>query len=79
MGLSQLQVARLLGQQDASTISHYERGHSLPTLPLALALEIVLRTPVAFLFPVLYDQLKARIRAKEQEPEVQGQGVLLSR
>ena len=39
-------------------ISHYEHGRSLPPLPVALSLEIILRVPVAFLFPDLHNELK---------------------
>ena len=46
-------------------VSRYERGHSLPSLALALKLGIVLRVPVEFLFPHLYDQLRLRIREEE--------------
>src|ERR1022692_265457 len=67
MGFTQKHVARLLGQRDTSMISHYEHGRSLPPLPVALSLEIILRVPVAFLFPGMYDELKLRIRNQEQE------------
>ncbi len=66
MGFSQKHVAGLLGLRDTSMVSHYEHGRSYPPLPVALALEIVLRVPVAFLFPGLYDELKARIRDIEE-------------
>lgn len=65
MGFSQKQVARLLGQRDASMVSHYEHGRALPPLPVALGLEIIYRTPVAFLFPAMYDDLKGQIRHSE--------------
>ncbi len=67
MGLTQKQVSRLLGHHDTSMISHYEHGRSLPPLAVALSLEIILRVPVAFLFPAMYDDLKLRIRQQEQE------------
>jgi transcriptional regulator with XRE-family HTH domain len=66
MGFSQKQIARLLGHRDASMVSHYEHGRALPPLAVALSLEIVYRVPVAFLFPAMYDELKHRIRAKEE-------------
>lgn len=69
MGFTQKQVARLLGQRDTSMISHYEHGRSFPSLPVALSLEIILRTPVAFLFPELHDSLKRQIRETEQTSE----------
>jgi transcriptional regulator with XRE-family HTH domain len=67
MGFTQKQVARLLGRRDTSTVSHYENGRSFPPLPIALSLEIILRVPVAFLFPGLYDETKLRIRHTEEK------------
>jgi transcriptional regulator with XRE-family HTH domain len=65
-GYTQRQVAQLLGHRDASMLSRYEHGRSLPPLETALRLEIILRVPVAFLFPVMYDSLKERIRGQEE-------------
>ncbi|MGJ5814479.1 helix-turn-helix domain-containing protein [Paludibaculum fermentans] len=76
MGFSQKQVARLLGHRDTSMVSHYEHGRAAPPLRVALALEIVLRVPVAFLFPGIYDDLKRRIRSMEDELAGPGQGQL---
>lgn len=67
MGFSQKHVASLLGHRDTSMVSHYEHGRSYPPLPVALSIEIILRVPVAFLFPGLYDELKTRIRRTEEE------------
>ena len=72
MGFTQKQVARLLGHRDASMVSHYEHGRALPPLRAALSLEIIYRTPVAFLFPAIYDQLRRQIR--EQEESLPGAG-----
>jgi transcriptional regulator with XRE-family HTH domain len=66
MGFSQKQVSRLLEHRDASMVSHYEHGRSYPPLPVALRLEIILRVPVAFLFPHLYEDSKQRIRQTEE-------------
>ena len=65
MRLSQKQVAQILGLKNVSVLSNYERGISRPSLQRALGLEIVYRVPVAFLFPDLYDQIKASIRERE--------------
>jgi transcriptional regulator with XRE-family HTH domain len=72
MGFTQKQIARLLGQRDASMVSHYEHGRALPPLAVALSLEIIYRVPVAFLFPAMYDELKREIR--EQEESLSGAG-----
>ena len=78
MGFTQKQVARLLGHRDTSMISHYEHGRSLPPLPVALSLEIILRVPVAFLFPGMHDDLKQLIRLQEEELAGLGQKSLFS-
>ena len=59
-------VAQLLGHQDASTLSDYERGDRLPSLVNAFSLGIILRVPIEFLFPDLYDRLLKEIRAEEE-------------
>jgi transcriptional regulator with XRE-family HTH domain len=67
MGFSQRRVARLLGFRDSSMLSRYEHGQSLPSLGIAFRLSIVLRVPVEFLFPKLYEDLRTRIRAEEEK------------
>ena len=66
MRFTQKQVAKLLGHADATMVSHYEHGRALPPLVTALSLEIIYRTPVAFLFPALRDELHRRIRKEEE-------------
>jgi len=73
MGYTQKQVSRLLGHSDTSMVSHYERGRALPPLPVALSLEIILRVPVAFLFPGIYDETRRRIRQQEEQALSQAQ------
>ena len=73
MGFSQKQVARLLGQRDASMVSHYEHSRAMPPLAVALSLEIIYRVPVAFLFPSLYDQLRLTIQSEEESLAGRGQ------
>jgi transcriptional regulator with XRE-family HTH domain len=66
MGFTAAHVARLLRQQDTSAVSDYERGQHMPSLANALRLGIILRVPVEFLFPALYDGLRNEIRAQEE-------------
>ena len=67
MGLSQKRVARALGLRRSSVLSRYEHGIRVPGLVNALKLEIVYRTPVAFLFGDLYRELKGEIRKREEK------------
>lgn len=66
MRFPQKTVAELLGHKDATLVCMYERGRILPPLAAALALGVILRVPVEFLFPELYDELKLRIRQQEE-------------
>src|SRR5574341_112244 len=67
MGVTQRQVAILLGYRSSADIGDDERGDKLPNLVTALKLEIAYRVPVAFLFPDLYGRLKATVRAREEQ------------
>jgi transcriptional regulator with XRE-family HTH domain len=66
MGLSQRRVATLAGYRDSTTLSVYESGRSMPSLQIAFRLGIVLRVPVEFLFPDLYESLRNQIRGHEE-------------
>ena len=66
MGFSQIRVARALGLKRSSVLSRYEHGTRVTSLVNALKLEIVYRTPVAYLFDNLYVDLKHKIRSKEE-------------
>lgn len=65
-GLSQKDIAYLMGFKTSTSISNYERGNKLPQLINLLKLEIVYRTPIAFLFKDHLDQLKKEIQEKEK-------------
>lgn len=65
-GLSRKEVSDLLGYKGTSALAAYERGISQPPLKTLLALEIILRQPIAFLWPTLYRELREQIRAKEE-------------
>jgi transcriptional regulator with XRE-family HTH domain len=67
LGFSQQHVATLVGYHTPGEISRFEHGERLPSLVMALKLEIVYQTPVAFLFPDLYLRLREGIRAKQAE------------
>jgi transcriptional regulator with XRE-family HTH domain len=66
MGFSQKRAAYFLGMKKTNALSHYEHGNKLPGLINALKLEILYRTPVAFLFGNLYGRLKREIRKREE-------------
>lgn len=73
IGYSQKRVAHLIGHKSHGAMSSYECGRTLPTLTMALKLEIILRTPVAFLFPGIHDTLRNETRAEEDRLAGMGQ------
>ena len=50
-GLTQREVALLLGWKQGEQFSRYEKQHVIPTLQVALACEAIFRVPVKELFP----------------------------
>lgn len=66
MGFSTATVAHLLGHGGTSVFRKFERGDRLPTLVSAFRLGVILRVPVEFLFPDLYDGIKIEIRSEEE-------------
>ena len=65
-GLSQAEVAFLLGCKSGAKISRYERGTRVPPLRTGLAYEAVLGAPVRELFAGVFEEAEvtARERAK---------------
>src|SRR5882724_13255197 len=49
-GLTQREVAFLLGRKDGAQLSRYEKRRRLPPLRAALALEVIFKVPLAELF-----------------------------
>jgi hypothetical protein len=70
VGLSQLDLSRILGYQDEFPISKHERFHSTPPLATALGYEIVFRVPVSEIFAGLKDQVEEDIEQRLVELEM---------
>lgn len=56
LGLSQREVAFLLGCHSGAKVSRYERSARIPTLNVILAYEVIFRKPASELFAGLYDR-----------------------
>jgi transcriptional regulator with XRE-family HTH domain len=63
-GLSQKEVANILGYLHEGEISRHERLLSIPPFHVALAYEALYRVPVAEIFPGTYESRKQEIEAK---------------
>lgn len=68
-GFSQRQLAMLLGLRCPKGISAMERGHRLPTLELALTMEVVLGTRFSDIYPDWCAEIaRAAVRREEHLP-----------
>ena len=59
--LSQKHMAALIGQKDRTMISKYERGHVLPSLEVAMKLQIIFDVPAVDIFPRLVSQWRQEV------------------
>lgn len=66
LGLSQEEVAFLLGATNGAKVCRYERFSRRPSLETALACEVIFRTPARELFSGLYQRVNREVseRAK---------------
>jgi len=62
VGLSQEELARLLGCQYGTMISRYEQFRRSPTLVTAIAYEVIFQAPLKSMFAGLYAQVEDRVR-----------------
>jgi transcriptional regulator with XRE-family HTH domain len=60
-GLSQADVAMLLGESSRHRVSDYERALAEPSLEAAIACEIVFGEPIAELFAGVYDEVELSV------------------
>lgn len=60
-GLSQRQLAKILGYRSRSVVSRHECSNSMPSLETALAYQAIFRVPVADLFPGRYHNIEKAI------------------
>jgi transcriptional regulator with XRE-family HTH domain len=72
--LTSNELARLIGQRSDSSISAYEAGDRLPTLRVALALEVIFGLSPKLLFPGTYVSIEEEVmmRAAKLYGRLQG-------
>jgi transcriptional regulator with XRE-family HTH domain len=63
-GLTQQEVAFLLGRKDGAQFSRYEKRYGLPSLRIALGYEAVFKVPVAELFAGVRDSVDREISGR---------------
>jgi len=65
-GLSQAEIAYLVGCKTRAEISAYERRSRMPPLPMALALQVALHVPVSELYAGKYDSISKQVRERAE-------------
>jgi DNA-binding XRE family transcriptional regulator len=63
-GLSQAEIASVLGCEDGAVVSRHETSRVFPPLPLALAYEVIFLVPTAQLFKGLHEAVGQNIEAR---------------
>lgn len=63
-GLTQLELARLIGHRNAGRVSRHERGLTLPSLTVALSYEAIFQVPIPELFPAIHDMVTKHTHAR---------------
>lgn len=63
-GLTQADVAYLLGAPTSSKVSAYERFLRRPTIETALALECILAVPASALFQGIHDEVAHQVKKR---------------
>ena len=81
LGLSQTEVALLLGAGTGAKMCRYENFNRIPTLATALACEVIFKKPVSELFAGLYQQVGRKVshRAARELKRRKGKGDELTR
>lgn len=70
-GLSQSDLADILGLINEHQVSRHERSLTLPLLLTAIGYEIIFQVPVAELFPGIYETVRSNIEKRLDEIEEQ--------
>lgn len=68
-GLSQRELASILGFLSEIQISRHERSVTIPGLLIALGYEAIFRAPISEIFPGLYQTVEASIEERLAEME----------
>jgi DNA-binding XRE family transcriptional regulator len=63
-GLGQREIGRLFAYKRDGAVSRHERAKALPTLRVAIAYEILFRTPISKLFPGLTKAMRALVERR---------------
>ena len=70
-GLTQRELARLIGHKNSGRVSRHERGVTIPSLTAALSYETIFQVPISDLFPAIHDAVKnAEARLADLESEL---------
>jgi transcriptional regulator with XRE-family HTH domain len=65
-GLSQAEIAYLVGCKSRAQISQFERRNGMPPLDTALALQVALHVPVSELYAGRYDSISKDVRKRAE-------------
>jgi transcriptional regulator with XRE-family HTH domain len=66
-GLSQKELALLIGYPNDGSVSRHERLYCVPPFHIALGYEAIFRIPSSNIFPAAYSEISERIEARIED------------
>ena len=66
MGLTQKDLAHILGYKSVSTLSHLETGRKLPSIRTAMKLEAGLSRLIGSIYPRLFDSMRDPVARRRE-------------
>ena len=66
-GLTQRELAFIVGYESLSTFAQVEAGRKLPSLATALKLEVALQRLIPDIFPQLYEQMRGPVAERRKK------------
>ncbi len=66
-GMTQRELARILGYKSVSSLSHMERGYKLPSLKTAMMLEQGLQRFIGDIYPGLYGPIQRSVGKRREK------------
>jgi transcriptional regulator with XRE-family HTH domain len=70
-GLSQRELALMLGYENEGAVSRHELFHTVPPLLMALAYEVIFQTPISQLFAGLQQAVESAVESRLAEFEIE--------
>ena len=66
MGLTQRELARIMGYQSTSSLSHLEHGHKLPSFETMMKLQAAMQRFIEDIYPRQFSRIRGRVGKRRE-------------